>query len=235
MNRCLCSALTAFAAVVAISLVGDDPVAKAGHAGCAGPGCFGYASCYGCDGCWGGRWGLLRHRRAAACHGCFGCAGYQCHGCYGCFGCAGSCAGCDGCWGCEGSACYGCAGDAGVPLSWDDAGPPLTGTGTTGAYGGGDSLAATDTQAAPAGEARLSLHVPAAARVFINDMPTTSTGAERRYVSTGLANGETYEYQVRVEQTIDGQLVSNTGVAYLEAGEAVELRFDGASFTALRP
>ena len=44
--------------------------------------------------------------------------------------------------------------------------------------------------------AAIRVSLPADAQVFVNDRPTTSTGAERSYVSRGLEGGRTYAYQL---------------------------------------
>lgn len=67
--------------------------------------------------------------------------------------------------------------------------------------------------------------VPADAKVFVNDLATTSTGAERRYTSRGLLPGHTYTFNVRVEYARDGQPVTETKVVRLTAGSSDELAF----------
>ena len=74
--------------------------------------------------------------------------------------------------------------------------------------------------------ATLSVHVPADAKVFVNGLATKSTGAERRYVSSGLQAGYSYTYEVRAELVRDGQPVSETKVIKLQAGGAADVDFD---------
>jgi uncharacterized protein (TIGR03000 family) len=76
--------------------------------------------------------------------------------------------------------------------------------------------------------AAIRVSVPADALVFVNDRPTTSTGAERNYVSRGLASGRTYAYQLRVEFTRDGEKVVENKVVRLQAGQAIDLSFGGS-------
>ena len=51
----------------------------------------------------------------------------------------------------------------------------------------------------PAGNATIVLHVPASAKVWINDRPTTKEGTLRKYVSLDLLEGRHYKYRVAVE------------------------------------
>jgi len=76
--------------------------------------------------------------------------------------------------------------------------------------------------------AYLRVSVPADARVFVNDRPTTSTGTERQYVSHNLEAGMRYEYTVRVEVVRDGKPLSDTRKVQLTAGgvENVAFSFD---------
>ena len=56
--------------------------------------------------------------------------------------------------------------------------------------------------------ALLSVKVPADAKVFVNDRPTTSTGSDREYISRDLQTGAGYNYTVRAEFVRDGKTVS---------------------------
>jgi uncharacterized protein (TIGR03000 family) len=76
------------------------------------------------------------------------------------------------------------------------------------------------------GTAMLNVRVPSEARVFVNGRPTTSTGASRQYISRGLEQGYNYTYEVRAEAVIDGQIVEDTRVVRLQAGDAVQVAFD---------
>jgi uncharacterized protein (TIGR03000 family) len=73
--------------------------------------------------------------------------------------------------------------------------------------------------------ALLSVKVPADAKVFVNDRPTTSTGTERHYMSNGLKAGRTYSYTIRAEVVRDGQAVTETKTVKLTAGEKADLAF----------
>ena len=70
------------------------------------------------------------------------------------------------------------------------------------------------------------VNVPADAKVFVNDRPTTSTGEHRQYVSHGLTAGMRYEYQVRAEIIRDGKVVSETKTVQLSAGSQADVAFE---------
>ncbi|HVW38679.1 MAG TPA: TIGR03000 domain-containing protein, partial [Pirellulales bacterium] len=74
--------------------------------------------------------------------------------------------------------------------------------------------------------ATLSVHVPADAKVFVNGLTTKSTGADRRFVSSGLQAGYSYTYEVRAELVRDGRPVTETKVIKLQAGGAADVNFD---------
>ena len=75
----------------------------------------------------------------------------------------------------------------------------------------------------------LSVKVPADAKVFVNDRPTTSTGTDREYISRDLQSGARYNYDIRAEFLRDGQTVSEVKTVQLTAGQSVNLDFNGAS------
>jgi uncharacterized protein (TIGR03000 family) len=73
--------------------------------------------------------------------------------------------------------------------------------------------------------ASFQVSVPADALVYVNEMKTTSTGPERRYVSRGLETGRTYTFKVRAEYERDGQTVTETQVIRLTPGRTGSLAF----------
>jgi uncharacterized protein (TIGR03000 family) len=75
--------------------------------------------------------------------------------------------------------------------------------------------------------ALLSVKVPADAKVFVNDRPTTSTGSDREYISHDLQNGARYNYTVRAEFVRDGKPVVETKSVQLTAGSSAGLDFSG--------
>ncbi|REJ67452.1 MAG: TIGR03000 domain-containing protein [Planctomycetota bacterium] len=95
---------------------------------------------------------------------------------------------------------------------------------------GSEATEATPTsdRMARANTGAINVSVPAEAKVYINDRPTTSTGTERRYVSRGLRQGVRYAYEVRAEVERDGENVVDTRVVSLQAGRSARLAFDFA-------
>lgn len=72
----------------------------------------------------------------------------------------------------------------------------------------------------------LNVSVPAAAKVFVNDMATTSTGASRQFISRGLEAGKRYKFEIRAEVTAaDGSVATETKTVSLGAGQREELDF----------
>ena len=72
----------------------------------------------------------------------------------------------------------------------------------------------------------LNVNVPASAKVFVNDLPTTSTGPSRQFVSRGLVEGKKYKFNVRAEVIgADGQVATESKTVTLTAGERDELSF----------
>jgi uncharacterized protein (TIGR03000 family) len=76
------------------------------------------------------------------------------------------------------------------------------------------------------GNALLTVQVPEGTRVFVNGVPTKSTGMVRRYVSRNLAPGYHYTYEVRAEANIDGKPVVETKTVHMRAGQTAKLAFD---------
>lgn len=71
----------------------------------------------------------------------------------------------------------------------------------------------------------LSVSVPADAKVFVNDHATTSTGAQRSYVSRDLKPGSDYGFKVRAEFVRNGQTVSAEKQLRLTAGQTGAVDF----------
>jgi uncharacterized protein (TIGR03000 family) len=74
-------------------------------------------------------------------------------------------------------------------------------------------------------EAHLTIAVPDAARVFVNNKATSSTGPLRQYVSRGLEAGRSYKFAIRAEMERDGQLVTEEKTVVLTAGTREEVAF----------
>ena len=77
----------------------------------------------------------------------------------------------------------------------------------------------------PPGATILAVEVPADARVFVNGLPTQTSGSFRQYVSRGLQAGQQYTYRMRAEVERDGQLRSETRAVTVQAGERAQVAF----------
>jgi len=77
----------------------------------------------------------------------------------------------------------------------------------------------------PSATAMLTVRVPAHAQVFVNGLPTSSTGTVRRYVSNGLRWGYNYTYQIRAEIVRDGQTITENKTVKLQAGDKSDVEF----------
>ncbi len=72
----------------------------------------------------------------------------------------------------------------------------------------------------------LNVAVPATAKVYVNDTPTTSTGISRQYVSRGLEAGKNYKFELRAEVVgADGKVAKETKLVTLTAGQKETVRF----------
>jgi uncharacterized protein (TIGR03000 family) len=80
-------------------------------------------------------------------------------------------------------------------------------------------------QAAAAAPARLIVQLPADARLFVEDQPTTSRSAERTFVTPALQPGYVYTYSVRAEIMRDGQRHIETKKVNVTAGNDSQLSF----------
>ena len=110
--------------------------------------------------------------------------------------------------------------------------------GSSGSYGTPvysepDAVAEPDAATSTTGDTSIKVALPEDAKVYINDALTTSTGAERSYVSRGLRQGMTYSYKIRVEYEKDGQTISENKLVKLNAGETVSLTFGQAEAEAM--
>lgn len=147
-------------------------------------------------------------------------------------------------------------GSSGYSTSYGSSGYS-TSYGSTGSYGSAGSVIAPGAVApytsgylgvsnqAPATAARLaayrsdasdavylSVNVPASAKVFVNNLPTTSTGASRQFISRGLNASKKYKFEVRAEILgADGQLATESQSITLAAGERNEITFNTLSDT----
>jgi uncharacterized protein (TIGR03000 family) len=90
------------------------------------------------------------------------------------------------------------------------------------------------TETAVAMPARITVTVPADARVLVDGTPTSSTGTYRRFHSPPLDPGSTYSYKFSVRWNEAGKEVTQTRSVDVTAGANVDLRFPIARNTANR-
>ena len=72
----------------------------------------------------------------------------------------------------------------------------------------------------------LTVNVPEDAKIYVNGIPTSSTGGARQYVSRNLRLGFNYTYEVKAEMVRDGKPVEVVKTINLRAGETANLAFD---------
>jgi len=155
-------------------------------------------------------------------------------------------------WGGYGCGWYGCGGYAGCGYGGCGYGGYAYGGGWYAGYGygypgygygvyaanpnGGHSATAARTAARPtgaapmpAGDMRLTVNAPADAKVYINGRLTTSTGAVRSYMSTGLQPGVGYDYHVRAEFLRNGIPIVEEKSVQMTAGKEASLTFESTS------
>lgn len=138
-------------------------------------------------------------------------------------------------------AAYGCAG------SYGSAGSVSSGSvsyGSTGSYGstsysvpveystpveaGCDcnlGVIVNDSEMLAAGNATIEVELPANAKVYVNNVLTTSTGSSRSYVSNNLTPGKTYVYKLRVEFEQAGRAIVKHETVKLQAGNKIAMQF----------
>ncbi|HET6572045.1 MAG TPA: TIGR03000 domain-containing protein [Fimbriiglobus sp.] len=227
---------------VAVGCSGYSSCYGGGFAGCSGSSCSGY-SCSGyssCHGCHGGGFlgcGLFArwHARKASCHGGSGysCYGSLCHGysagwgsCYGSGnggGCWGSCYGSGvgaGCWGSSyGAGCHGGAACYGAPVGpvMMDAIPvaPAAPAPAAPATGGTTSQA----------PARLTVELPATAKLFVDGAEVTGVGATRQFHTPDLPAAGMFFYDLRAEVAVNGTVRTEQKRVVVRAGETATATF----------
>ncbi len=218
-----------FRALVALTVVGVTLVAadeaQAFHGRHRGWGSSGgsYGS-YGSSGSWGssgGSWGSSGSSGGYY-YGSSGSSGGYYYGSSGSSG--GSWGSSGGSWGSSGGSSGGYAPVAPAPTAPGEAAPPAPNVPAPSDAGAGYH----PTYGPMRSSATLSVKVPADAKVFVNDRPTTSTGTDREYISHDLAPGARYNYNVRAEFERDGKPVTETKSIQLTAGQTANLDFAGA-------
>jgi len=76
------------------------------------------------------------------------------------------------------------------------------------------------------GAARITLQVPANAKLWVDDSPTVQAGASREFVTpASLERGKTYRYTFRAQWDENGQPVTRERTVEFQAGGAVIVNF----------
>jgi uncharacterized protein (TIGR03000 family) len=71
----------------------------------------------------------------------------------------------------------------------------------------------------------LIVTLPADAKLYVDDRPTTAISERRVFNTPGLADGQEYYYILRAEVVRDGKMRSKTKRVLLHAGDAIETSF----------
>jgi uncharacterized protein (TIGR03000 family) len=193
-----------FAALVAVS-------ALALTAGTASAHLFGHGSC----GSWGGgSWGSRGSWGSCGSYG----GSYGSGGSWGGYSSCGSCGGytviSNSCGSCGGGGYYSSYG-YGYDGGYARVSRPVT------------TIVASST---PAVSTRLTLHVPADAKVTLAGVETKQTGEVRQFATSRLASGQNWnDYKVVIESTIDGKVQREERTITLTGGQDQELAVNFAS------
>jgi uncharacterized protein (TIGR03000 family) len=83
-----------------------------------------------------------------------------------------------------------------------------------------------------AATATVVIKLPAEARLYFDDRPTKQVGAERTYVTPELTPGKEYTYQVKIEYTRDGRMMTQTRPVSVRAGQTSRVEFGEAAAAA---
>jgi uncharacterized protein (TIGR03000 family) len=158
-----------------------------------------------------------RHRRGGS-YGSYGCCGGGCHGGYYGGGCTGGHygAGCTGGYygsGCSGGSSYG------RPISnGNGSAPQAMPKSDNGSYYGqeGEQAQAND-------RATIIVHLPAEAKLMIDDEATKSTSELRTFVSPALEQGKEFHYTLKAEINRDGKMVTKTKTITVSRGKKTEV------------
>jgi uncharacterized protein (TIGR03000 family) len=93
------------------------------------------------------------------------------------------------------------------------------------AFGGADQMVSDEQEA----KTKVTLHVPANAKVTLAGAETRQTGETRTFITTSLKAGQKWDgYVVRVELERDGQTLTEEKNLAIEGGQSYELSFDFA-------
>jgi uncharacterized protein (TIGR03000 family) len=211
-------------ATAAVALVAQDARAFWGHGSWGSwGGSWGGGSCGSSGGSWGsgGSYGS-----GGSCGGLFrrwGGSWGSCGSCGGSYGSGGSCGSSGSCGSCGGSVSYdsGC-GSCGSSASYGYGNGVGGYTSTTTRFVPADTYASTT----PAPKTKLTLHVPAEAKVTLAGVTTKQAGEVREYSTDRLAAGQAWQnYTIHVEVTRDGKTVAEDRQITLTGGTQQDLSF----------
>jgi uncharacterized protein (TIGR03000 family) len=73
--------------------------------------------------------------------------------------------------------------------------------------------------------ATILVHVPAGAKVFVEDRPTVQGGTDRYFETAKLLPGRSYTYAIRAQEDREGRATSQVKRVTVRAGETAEVRF----------
>jgi uncharacterized protein (TIGR03000 family) len=208
-----------------------------GYSGYSGYSCYSGCSCYSCYGCHG----CSGHRIFPIFHGCHSyCSSCYCSSCY-CsgpvyYGC--SCyASCSACYGCHGTVIIS-SGPRVIPVPGgssevdalrkevDRLRMELEKAGKKSEPKKGD-----DEVAAPAKVSRVTVTLPATARLWIENVECPLTSAVRSFDTPPLPSNRQFYYNVKMEVMQNGQLVSQTQRAIITPGQPVQVDFNANTVT----
>jgi uncharacterized protein (TIGR03000 family) len=100
-------------------------------------------------------------------------------------------------------------------------------------FGLGQKIA--DKPAIPVNRALVTVSLPAAAKLFVNDQLTKGEGGRRSFFTPELKIGTTYSYTLRMETMRNGAMMSSSQQIYFRAGKAVYVDFEGGNVSDVRP
>ncbi len=200
--------------------------------GCYSSGCYGSScngsSCYGSNSCNGCNGGGLFSRARTAFTGLFGRRGSSCSGCNGSSCNGSSCYGssCYGSTSCYGGAQYygsdfhgGCTGCTGHIVGY----APAVSVPHVSIPADSEYLAArTKLNAAPA---RLTVELPAEAKLFVDGQVTKGEGTSRNFHTPELSKDQTFFYEIKAEVVVDGTVVTESKRVLVRSGDVLTESF----------
>jgi uncharacterized protein (TIGR03000 family) len=89
--------------------------------------------------------------------------------------------------------------------------------------------------AIPANRALVTVRLPAAAKLFVNEKLTQGDSARRSFLTPELKAGTTYSYTLRMEIMRNGVLTSASQIVYFRAGKEAQASFEEGTGSEIRP